>query len=61
MTTVVGWQVDAVRLVVGGDDDADTVKDRVLANVLFIDAKHVRRSGGVSLEVIVELVAADIA
>ena len=55
MPPVIGWQIDAVGLVVRGDDDAAAVKYAVFAQVLFIDAQHIGRRGGVGLHVIVEL------
>ena len=40
---VFGRKIDTVRLVVGGDDDAADVPDRVLAQVLLIHAQHFGR------------------
>src|SRR5215469_8444803 len=54
MAAVVGRQVDAVCLVVGGDDDATTIEAAIFAQVFLIDPQHVRRGGGVTLHVIVE-------
>ena len=61
MPSVIGGQIDAIGLVVGGDDHTAAIKDAVLAQVLFIDAQHVRRSGRVGLHVIVKTEAVDIA
>ena len=61
MPAVVGRQIDAVGLVVGGDDDAEAVEDVVLAQVLLVDPQHVRRRGGVDLHVVVEAEAVDLA
>ena len=43
MAAVVGGQIDAIRLVVAGDDDATDVWDRVFLPVLFIDPQDVGR------------------
>ena len=44
MPPVIGLtEVDAVGLVVRRDDDAAAIEDRVLAQMLFIDAQHVRQ------------------
>ena len=51
---VIGRQVDAVGFVVGRDDDTADVEHTMLAQVLFIDAQHVGRRGGVDFHVIVE-------
>ncbi len=61
MAAVVGGQKDAVSLVVGGDDDAAAVQHAVLAQVLLVDAQHVGRRRRVSLHVVVELEAVDVA
>ena len=55
MAAVVGRQIDAVGLVVGGDDDAAAIEDAVFAQVFLVDAQHVGRRRGVGLHVIVEL------
>ena len=46
MPAVVGRQIDAVGLVVGGDDDAADVRDGVFAAVLLVDPQHVGRRRG---------------
>ena len=60
MAAIVGWQIDAVCLVVGGDDDAATIEDAVLALVLVIDAQHVRRRCRIGFHVLVPSVAIDL-
>src|SRR5215469_12597994 len=60
MAAVVGWQIDAVCLVVGGDDDAATIEDTVLAQVLFVDAQHIRRRCRIGFHVVVPSVAIDL-
>ena len=61
MAPVVGRQVDSVGLVVRGDDDAAAVEDAVLAQVLLVDAQHVRRGRGVDLQPVIELELVDVA
>ena len=61
MAAVVGGQVEAVGLVVGGQDDAADVEDRVFADVLLVDAQHVGRRGRERLHVVVEGEAVDLA
>ena len=46
---------------VRGDDDAEAVENVIFLEVLFVDAQHVRRRGGVDLDMIVELEAIEIA
>ena len=54
MATIVGRQIDTVGLVIGGDDDAATIEDAVLAQVLFIDAQHIWRYRDHGFHVIVQ-------
>jgi hypothetical protein len=37
MAAVVLWQVNAAGLLVGGENDADTVENGMLAQMLFVD------------------------
>ena len=60
MAAVIGGQIDAVGLVIGGDDDGADVRDGVLAQVLLVDAEHVGWGGDDCLEVVVELIAIDV-
>src|SRR5262245_42762730 len=60
MATVAGRQVDAVRLVIGGEDEAEHVGHVVLGNIFLVDAQHVWRSGGICLGEIVEFEAVDL-
>jgi hypothetical protein len=43
------------------DDDAGAIENVVCLQIFLIDAQHVRRRGGVSLHVIVEFEAIDVA
>ena len=61
MPAVIGREIDAVGLVVGGDDDAAAIEDVVFAQVLLIDAQRIGRRGGVGLHVIVKLEAVELA
>ena len=61
MAPVVRRQVDATGLVIGREDDAGDVGDRVLVTVLFIDAENIGRRCRVSLEVVIECEAIGLA
>jgi hypothetical protein len=61
MAAVIGWQIDAVGLVVRRDNDAAAIEHGMLAQVFFIDAQHVRWRGGVGFHVVIELKAVDVA
>jgi hypothetical protein len=61
MAAVIGWQIDAVGLVVRRDDDTAAIEHGMFAQVSFVDAQHVRRRGRVSFHVIVELKAVYVA
>ena len=54
MTSVIIRQVDAVGLVVRGDDDPRDVRDVVLSDVFLVNAKHIGRCGGVGLHMVIE-------
>ena len=59
MPSIVGRQVDAVGLVVGGDQEAEDVEDVVFSQMLLIDTQHIGRRGGIDLGVVVEGEAID--
>src|SRR5215471_10534591 len=61
MSPVVWWQIDAVRLVVGSDDDAAAIGDGVFGEVLFVHAQYIGRGGGVGFHVVVELESINVA
>jgi len=61
MAPVIGRQIDAVGLVICGDDDAATIEHAVLAQVLLVDAQHVRRRRGDCFHVIIPGVAINLA
>src|SRR5215468_6967113 len=61
MAAIVGRQIDAVGLVIGGDDDAATIEDAVLAQVLLVDAQHIRRRRRIGFHVIMPSVTIDLA
>ena len=60
MPPIFRGQIDAVGLVVRGENYSNPVEDAVLAKVLLVDAQHVRRGGGVGLHVIVKLISVDV-
>src|SRR5262245_2942791 len=53
-------QIDAIGLIVGGENDANAVENAVFMYVLFVDAYHVWRSSVVGLHMIIELITANI-
>ena len=59
MASIVGRQVDAVGLVVGGDQKAENVEDVVFSQMFLIDAQHIGRRGGVDFGVVIEGEAID--
>jgi hypothetical protein len=59
--SVIGWQIDPVRLVVRRDQEAQAVENVMFTQVLFIDTKHVGWGGGVDLGVIIEAEAIHLA
>ncbi len=61
VAAIVWREVNAIGLVVRGDDDAADVEHVVLAQVLFIASEHVGRCGRVTLHMVVELIAVEIA
>ena len=57
MSAIVGRQVDAAGFVIGRHDDASAVHYVMLAQMLLVDAQHVRRGGGEGLHVLIKAVA----
>jgi hypothetical protein len=57
---IICWQIGAVDLVIGRDDHATDVEDRVLTQVLLVDPEDVGRRRGVSLHVVVKREAVEI-
>ena len=60
MAAVVGWQINAICFVVRGDNDAATIEDAVLAQVLLVNTQHVRRRCRIGFHVVVPSVAIDL-
>ena len=61
VSAVIGWQIQAIGSVVSGDDDAEAVENVIFLQILFVSSQHVRRCGGVDLDVVVEFEAVEIA
>ena len=61
MAAIVGRKVNAIGLVIGGDNEAADVEDVILPHVLLIDAQHFRRRCGQHLHLLIEIEAADLA
>jgi hypothetical protein len=61
MPAIIGREINAALLVVGGDNNAAAVDDAVLAQVFFINAQYIGRRCGIGLHVIVELEAVELA
>ena len=61
VTAIIGGQVDAVGLVVRGDDDAAHVGHAVFTQILLVDTQHIGRCGSDRLHVVVEGEAIDVA
>jgi len=59
MPSIIGRQIDAIGFVVGSDDEAEHIEHVVLAQMLLVDAQHIRRRRRIDLGVIVELEAID--
>ena len=61
MAAILCWQIDAVGLVVGGEDQAENVEHVVLAQIFLVDSQHVGRGRGVNLGVVIKVEAIGLA
>jgi hypothetical protein len=61
VAAVVCRQIDAIGLVIGGDNDTAAIRDGVFGQMLFVDAQHVGRGCGVCLHMIIELESVNVA
>jgi hypothetical protein len=52
--TVIRRKVKAINAVVRGDDDAGAIEDAVFAQILFVDAQHVRRRCSIGFHVLIK-------
>src|SRR5262249_31058011 len=50
----VGWQVEAVSSMIGGEDYAADVEGIVLSQMFFIDLQHLGGRGGVDFHSVIE-------
>jgi hypothetical protein len=54
VTAIVGWQIDTIGFVVGGDYDSGYVGHLVFRDVFFVDAQYIQRSDDVEFGTVVE-------
>src|SRR5262249_14940414 len=61
VAAIVSGKVDAVGVVVGGNDQTAAVKNAIFAEVLLVDAQHIGRGSRIGFRVVVERISIDIA